>query len=390
MQITWNQQVVKRNNKSLVLQIIKEHAPLSRAEISQRSGLNKSTVSSLVAELIEEELVDETGPGESSGGRRPVMLLFNQLAGYSIGIDIGVNYILGILTDLQGNIIYEKNIPMSQLEYSKVLTLVIKFIEQLIEKAPKSRYGIVGIGVGVPGIVDKDGKILLAPNLGWKNSQLKEDLEEKFNLPVMIENEANAGAYGEKRYGVGQDHENIVYISASIGIGVGLILKNELYRGVNGFSGESGHMIIDINGRKCSCGRNGCWEAYASEHALLTEAKKMLGTDTTLEELIHEAKSSNESIIQLFNQVGEYLGFGITNLVNTLNPQQIIIGNRMTTAQEFLQKSVEATILDHALAFHHENLTLQFSNLTIYSAARGVSAFVIENFFKEEQLVEQT
>jgi predicted NBD/HSP70 family sugar kinase len=390
MQMTWNQQVVKRNNKSLVLQMIKDQAPLSRADISQRTGLNKSTVSSLVNELLDDELVYETGPGESSGGRRPVLLLFNQIAGYSIGIDIGVNYLLGILTDLQGKIVYEKNIPLNELDFQKVTIQVKEFIHHLIEETPASRYGVVGIGIGVPGMVNKEGEILLAPNLGWKNTLLKQELEIEFDLPVIIENEANAGAYGEMRFGVGQLSENIVYISASIGIGVGLILKSELYRGKNGFSGESGHMLIDINGRTCSCGRNGCWEAYASEHALIKESNELFEKEMSLEELIEEANKANIEVTQLFQRVGQYMGYGITNLVNTLNPQQVIIGNRMTMAKDYLNDSVKDAIFKQSLPFHHQDLSITFSELTIYSAALGVSAFVVENFFKQEELVEQT
>ena len=388
MQITWNQQVVKRNNKSLVLQIIKDQAPLSRADISQRSGLNKSTVSSLVSELLDEELVNETGPGESSGGRRPVMLLFNQLAGYSIGIDLGVNYILGVLTDLQGNIIQELNVSLVELDYSIVLDQVTAMIKELISLSPACRYGVVGVGIGVPGIVDKEGQVLLAPNLNWKNKELKEDLEKRFRLPIIIENEANAGAYGEKRFGVGQEYQNIIYISASIGIGVGLIITGELYRGINGFSGESGHMTIDLNGKKCSCGRRGCWEAYASEHALLIEAKQLFDRDITLEKLIEQAKQNDVRVIELFKQIGQYIGYGIANLANTMNPAQIIIGNRMSTAKEWLKHPIEDAINQHALIFHQEDLQINFSNLSIYSSSLGVSAFVVENFFKEEQLVE--
>lgn len=387
MKLTWNQQVVKRNNKSLVFQIIQEQAPISRADIAGRLGLNKSTVSSLVNELVEEELAYETGPGESSGGRRPVMLLFNQYAGYSIGIDIGVNYILGVLTDLQGNIVNEKNINIHRLGYQDVMKNVKKIIDSLLEAVPPSRYGVVGIGVGVPGIVDKEGQVLLAPNLGWEKVFLKQQLEDQYNLPIIIENEANAGAYGEKRFGAGQERNNIIYISAGIGIGVGLILNGELYQGINGFSGEAGHMKIEIAGRKCSCGREGCWEAYASEHALLENAKKHFDKETSLEELIDH--SEQNTVNELFNETGKYLGYGIANLINTLNPEQVIIGNRMSVAKPFLKAGLEKAIGEQGLQFHQDNLEITFSKLSIYSAALGVSAFVVENFFKKEQLVEQ-
>jgi predicted NBD/HSP70 family sugar kinase/DNA-binding XRE family transcriptional regulator len=389
MTLTWNQQVVKRNNKSLVFQMIKEQAPLSRADIAQRLGLNKSTVSSLVNELVEEELAYETGPGESSGGRRPVMLLFNQQAAYSIGIDIGVNYILGVLTDLQGNIVTEKNVSIRRLGFQDVLKNVNEIIDHLIATVPPCRYGVVGIGIGVPGIVDKEGQVLLAPNLGWEKVLLKQHLEEMYHLPIIIENEANAGAYGEKRFGAGQEYGNILYISAGIGIGVGLILGNELYQGSNGFSGEAGHMMIEMAGRKCSCGREGCWEAYASEHALIESAQDHFNKEISLEELISMAANDDETVHQLFTQTGKYIGYGISSLINILNPEQVIIGNRLSVAQPYLMKGLESAIQQQGLQFHQQNLHITFSKLSIYSSALGVSAFAVENFFKEQLLVEQ-
>lgn len=198
MHITWNQQLVKKENKSLCLNLIKNNAPISRADIAQQTGLTKGTVSSLVSELINEQLIYESGHGESSGGRRPVMLLFNEKAGYSIGIDLGVNYLLGILTDLQGNIIYRINEKYVNLSYEDTLQIIKKIITLLIDTAPNSVYGVIGIGIGAPGITNMDGDILFAPNLDWNNVSLKSHLEEEFHLPVLVENEANAGAYGEK------------------------------------------------------------------------------------------------------------------------------------------------------------------------------------------------
>jgi predicted NBD/HSP70 family sugar kinase len=187
------------------------------------------------------------------------MLLFNKNAGFSIGVDLGVNYIYGILTDLLGNIIVKKNIDNSNLSYQETLNQVKNLITTLMESAPSSPYGIVGIGIGAPGVINKEGEILLAPNLGWKNVALQSDLENIFKIPVIVENEANAGAYGEKKFGVGKEFDNIIYVSAGIGIGAGIIINGELYKGINGYSGEFGHMSIDFNGFKCSCGNHGCW-----------------------------------------------------------------------------------------------------------------------------------
>ena len=147
-------------------------------------------------------------------------------------------------------------------------------------------------------------------------------------------------------------------------------------------------MTIDLNGKKCSCGRRGCWEAYASEHALLLEATQLFDSNITLEKLIDLANHEDEQVILLFKQIGQYIGYGIANLANTMNPAQIIIGNRMSMAREWLKQPIEDAINQHALVFHQEDLQINFSNLSIYSSSLGVSAFVVENFFKEEQLNE--
>ncbi|WP_047982725.1 ROK family protein [Ornithinibacillus contaminans] len=382
---TWNQHVVKKENKSLVLETIRACSPISRAAIASKTGLNKGTVSSLVSDLLEEQLLYESGPGESSGGRRPVMLLFNQVAGHSIGIDLGVNYLLGVLTDLDGNICLEKRVKFSDLTYEEIEEQLYAIIDFLIDDAPPSPYGIIGIGVGVPGTVNKSGEILLAPNLGWKNVDLKSILEERYDLPVIIENEANAGAYGEKKFGVGRDYNQIVYVSVGIGIGVGLILNGELYKGNNGFSGELGHMTIDVGGTKCRCGNDGCWELYASEQALIRNSKEINPSlfhtqEPTLESLISHAEEGDSEAIGLFRQIGDYLGVGINNIIHAFNPEQVIIGNRMAYAQDWLTEPLQDRIQRKTLWFQQNDLEINFSQLSTHSSALGIAAFSVENF----------
>lgn len=382
---TWNQHVVKRENKFLVLETIIHNSPISRADIATSTGLNKGTVSSLVNELLDEKLINESGPGKSSGGRRPVMLLFNQVAGYSIGVDLGVNYILGLLTDLKGNICAEQQVNFSNLTYEEILENVYTIIDSLIAAAPSTPFGIIGIGVGVPGVVNKDKRILLAPNLNWRNIDLKSTLEQRYRVPVTIENEANAGAYGEKNFGIGKEFNNIIYVSVGIGIGVGLILNGQLYRGNNGFSGEFGHMTIEVDGSKCSCGSEGCWELYASEKSLLLNAER-LGlkhedrNNLTLDTVIDLAHNGQIEAIQLFEVIGKYLGVGINNIINIFNPEQVIIGNRMAEAEKYLKKPMTDWIHNQSLWFSQKDLNINFSNLLKHSAALGVAAFSAEEF----------
>lgn len=382
---TWNHHVVKKGNKSLVLDKIKNNSPISRAAVANQTGLNKGTVSSLVSELLEDHLIYESGPGESSGGRRPVMLLFNNSAGYSIGIDLGVNYLLGVLTDLDGNIFQEKVMTFKNLSYNEIEEQLFNTIDSLISSVPPSPHGIVGIGVGVPGIVDNSGEVLLAPNLNWTNVNLKSILQKKYNLPVIIENEANAGAYGEKKFGAGKEFENIIYVSAGIGIGVGLILNGSLYKGSNGFSGELGHMTIQVNGSKCRCGNDGCWELYASEQALINNAGLLdiplpSNKEGDLNNLLTLAENGNKDVIKLFEQTGDYLGVGINNIINIFNPQQVIIGNRMASSKKWLKESLNKRVTNQALWFQRSDLQIDFSELSTLSSALGVAAFSIENF----------
>lgn len=333
-------------------------------------------------ELLEKQLVYESGPGESSGGRRPVLLHYNHVAGYSIGIDVGVNYILGVVTDLKGKIITEHHVSLKNSPFETVMEQVKNIVLTLMKGLPRSPYGIVGIGIGVPGIVDKHGKVLLAPNLGWENCDIKQLIAEEFNVPVIIENEANAGAYGEKQFGVGKKFKDVIYVSAGIGIGVGLILNHNLYQGLNGFSGEMGHTVIQMNGTLCSCGSKGCWEAYASEHALLKKAG--VDKEYTLESLIELAKNNDEKSLALFKEIGQYLGFGINNIINTFNPEQIIIGNRLAKAKEWIEQPLLDIVYSHALSYQQQDLQINFSAHSTHSAALGVAAFTAESFIHRE------
>lgn len=377
----WNQQVVKLNNKQIILQAIRDKAPISRADLSQTLGLTKGTISSLVNELLEEKLCVESGPGESSGGRRPVMLLFNDRAGYTIGIDVGVNYILGILTTLNGDIIRKEKQKTDNKDYQAAVGRIISMIKDLHQSVPESPYGVVGIGIGIPGIVDNEGDILLAPNLGWEYKNLRKEIEAAFSIPVIIENEANAGAYAEKILGAGQDCDNMVYVSAGIGIGAGFILNGQLFKGANGISGEMGHMSIQYDGLPCPCGNKGCWELYASERALLTKAEAIHPNqeDLSLEDLI-ELYDANRQTKPLFEEVGTFLGIGMTNIANTFNPEKIIIGNRLAMAKDLLIESILANVKERSLKNSQTDLQIVFSNLSVYSAALGAAAHGAEHF----------
>ncbi|GGG17470.1 ROK family protein [Paenibacillus abyssi] len=371
--------LIKKINTAVVLDAIIKQAPLSRAKISEQTGLNKATVSSLVQDLIDNHLVLEIGPGQSSGGRKPVMLLFNNTAGYAVGIDLGVNYIRGVLTDLEGSVVAELDKALLRHDTGSVLPELYECIETLIMQAPKSPYGVVGIGMGVPGIVDDHGSILFAPNLEWEHVELEKLLSERFNLPVIIDNEANAGAQGEQKYGAGRGIPHQIYVSVGIGIGTGIILNKELYKGASGFSGELGHLSIELGGKPCRCGNQGCWELYASENALLERAENLGFGDLT--GLLRAAESGNEEVAALFRSIGEFLGAGIANIINVFNPDVVIIGNRMSRAEAWIGDAVRETVERRTLPYHRRHMHILFAELGEQSAVRGSAYYAISQFF---------
>ena len=374
-----DQAFVKKVNQKLLLNEILKNSPISRAKLSEMTGLNKSTVSSQVNTLMKENLVFEIGQGQSSGGRRPVMLVFNKKAGYSVGIDVGVDYINGILTDLEGTIVLDQyhHLECNSPEITK--DILIDMIHHFIANMPQSPYGLIGIGICVPGLIDKNQKIVFASNSNWRDIDLKSFIQKKFNMPVFIENEANAGAYGEKVFGAAKNHDNMIYASIGTGIGIGVIINNDLYRGVGGFSGEMGHMTIDFNGPKCSCGNRGCWELYASEKALIKSLKTKEKKVST-QDIIDLAHLNDIGTLHALQNFGFYLGIGLTNILNTFNPQAIILRNSIIESHPMVLHSIKSEVSSRVYSQLDNSYELLPSILGKNAPALGMSSIVIDHF----------
>lgn len=382
MKVTGDQALVKKINKSIVLDTIRQYAPLSRVQVSQRTGLNKATVSNLVAELITEDLIQEMGPGESSGGRKPLLLLFNGRSGFAIGLELSVSYLKGVLTDLHGHVEAEQVLPLDRTDYPSVLEYIQEMVRQLSALAPSSRHGIVGVGIGVPGMVDADGIVLFAPNLGWEEVPLGQQLAEELQMPVLVDNEANAGAQGELHYGMdgeeGYGTRNLVYISVGSGIGSGIIMDGKPYKGAWGYAGETGHMSIDWDGLRCSCGSRGCWELYASER-YYTRSEPPLPTLHT-PELLQHASHGHTQVQQLFHEIGAYMGIGITNIVNSFNPELIIIGGSLSEARTWLEAPLQDIVAQRTLPYHRRELNIRFAQLGSRSTMLGAAYTAISAY----------
>ena len=386
---TGDQSYIKELNRSIALQILRSHTTISRTQIAKISGLNKATISAIVDELIEQGLALEVGRGPSSVGRRPVLLHFNANAGYAIGLEIAVGSLRAVVTNLSGQVLHVIHRETDDLAVTAVIEQIQSIIGELQVKTVPSRLGILGVGVGVPGLVNfSKGIVLNAPNLQWQNVPMQAQLEAALSLPVWIDNEANAGALGEKLFGAGKDVANVVYISAAAGIGAGIIVKGDLLRGADGLAGEFGHMTIESQGPKCACGSRGCLEVFASERRLMDLYRQAHSKEASFAAFIQALNDTDEAAIEAVYTVGHYLGIGISNIVNAMNPSMVIIGNRLAQTGAHLLSAVSESLKERCFIKPYSNVHVQVSTLGINACAIGAASLVLQRYFAGPEVME--
>lgn len=363
---TGDQALIREINLSIILNALREHHPLSRAALAAATGLNKTTVSSLVQQLLDEGFVTENGIGKNLTGRPGILLQLNPRAGTIIGVEIGVDLISLVLTDFTARIIWrwQERVEQAQAQ-ATLLQRVLDGIDAAIAHAQADGAPVLGLAVGVPGLVDlESGVLLYAPNLHWENVPLREILQARYAFPVFVDNEATMAAFGETYFGVARGSRNVLYVSAGVGIGGGLVLNGRIFAGAVGFAGEVGHMTMDPDGLLCNCGNYGCWETLASQaavlrriHADLASGKSSLlahPTHTrreplTIPMIVHAAAEGDAVARQALCETGKYLGIGLATLINALNPEMVVFGGTLSLAQEFLLPVMQETICARAL-----------------------------------------
>lgn len=396
--LTGSFQLMKSMNRTLILNIIREKGTISRAEIAKLTGLTPPTVSNLVKELLQAEIVIEQKLGESSGGRKPTMLTLNSEMFHVIGLDVGSHDLKIILSTIAGKLLKKIVIPIpSEVSNEELLTLMVKSIRSLTKAEGVDENKIIGIGVGMHGIVDVDhGISILAPNLNLKNIPIKEVLEQEFKMIVKVENDARAMALGELWFGNGAGVNSFVCMNIGRGIGAGIIMNGKLYHGSHFISGEIGHMVIDLNGPKCTCGNYGCLQTFASGPAIAENVKKelRLGHSSILEEkskqnlekitseMVYQSALQNDTLsINALTQAGRYLGVGITNLIHTINPERIILGGGVMNAKDFVFDSILKTVKQRALTDAAKQTEIIISKFGDDATAMGAVALILVEIF---------
>lgn len=377
---------MRKMNKKSVIEAIYNDGPISRIDISQHTGLTKATVSSLVDELITDKYVEEIGFGASKGGRKPVMLQFQSESGYCVGVDVQITYIKTILTDMRGNIVYRRIRPLEafkgHVSRNTLEQILITEIQNATEQAPSAPHGIVGTGIALPGMLNfRTGVAYHLPNIEIRDWDVISRLREAFPFPIFIDNDGNCGAWSEYR----QRHiQHLVFISCGTGIGTGIVLGGQLYRGVHGIAGEFGHMTISPAGVPCACGNDGCWEQYASEQALLRYLRQRQQSPESLElspDLVSvavERAADNEGYRRAFQSIGSYLGIGISNIVNAFNPELIVIGGTMAQGYEYFIDELCCVMKHRAISYNKDvPVMVADADAIVIGAARLAVSHVI-------------
>jgi len=392
---------VHRRNLSLVLRAVSRLTEVSRAKLADSTALTKPTISTLVDELMKLGLLIERGPDESGRVGRPGRLLsLNGDSVVGLGLEINVDYVAVCVMDLVGAVRYNRVIRLDNREQPPERAL--DTAARLGNKALKwtAQHGVVASGVtlAVPALVDvHEGRLVLAPNLGWKDLPVVEMLTSRLQgapLSIHVDNEANLGALGELRQGLGADLGDFVHISGEIGVGAGLIFDGALWCGYEGLAGEFGHMQIDRNGPLCPCGSRGCLERYVGQEALLVAAgveskvETIIGTSSggSVTELISRARSGDSRTLNALAQAGDIIGGACVTVANLLDPATIVLGGIYAPLAPWIAEPIRVQLARRNYVHPPEVLT---SDLGTDAAVRGAASWALDHIMADPMLMAQ-
>jgi len=396
-----NGDTVKQLNRSLILNEIRRNGPVPKIELAKKFDLTFTAVGNIITELSDMGFIKEAGYGESKGGRRPILYHMKWDSVYVIALVIGVNKISASLVNAKGGVsddvtADEESIPL----INKIYILIDRLLEETSVETDK----ISGIGVSAPGPIDPlDGKMLAPPNLdGVNNISMQHLLRERYNLPTVIEKDANAFALAEQWFGHVEANKSILYIFNDEGLGGGLIIHSRIHRGLGNGAGEIGHMAIDMDGPKCNCGNFGCLEALSSGIAIQRRVKEEIrrgfpssladdylndGKEFTIDMVVHHAKKGDALSQQVLNEAGRYLGLGIANAINLFTPDQIVFGGSVTRLYPEMIPVAEDVAKRRAFSPYARQITFSEAASNNQSDSIGAAAVMLQKLFDDSELL---
>ena len=379
-----------RPNLSEVLQLIWRERQISRAEIARRKELSRSTVSIIVEDLLELGVVQEVGAGESRGGRRPIVLEFDDKAAVILGVDLGATHVAVTLTDLRGEVLaweHQKH-PVRE-DPPGSLELVNTLAERCLEFWGGNRRLLLGAGMAVPSPVDPARPDFLNDVVVpyWKGVAVGQALRKRFRIPVLLDNDANLGALAERWWGAARDVDHFAYIKLATGVGAGFFVDGNVYRGASGIAGEVGHISIDPNGPPCGCGLRGCLVTAVGAQALLRRARALLdeypgsalaGRTFGITILEDAALAGDPLALQVVREAAENLGIAVAGLLNLLNPTLVVVGGGLARLGDVLLEPLREAVRTRTLATSVAVSRIVTSSLGARAIAVGAATLLLQ------------
>jgi predicted NBD/HSP70 family sugar kinase len=384
---------IREHNLSLVLNLIRQAGSISRADIVRTTRLSATTVSALANVVLDSGFVHESGAGESSGGRPPILLQFDYAFRHVLGIDMGATHLTAVVMDLQGCVVARRFCKFDVLHDANGATAAMRELAaEVMAVAGLDAGRVLGLGIAAPAPLEGDAlnrlSGVIAPE--WAGRDLVAEMAQALDVPIYLDNDANAGAIAEKWWGEGRDYANLAYIKLGTGVGSGLIMKDEIYRGDGGTAGEIGHTTIDSSGPLCRCGNRGCLESFVGVPALIAEVRRLRGlgpaADVTVEEITTSALDGDPVSRQVVVDAGNHLGIAIANLLNLFNPGLIVLGGELAAAGELLLQAVHDSVAGRAMPKAAREARITISRLGEDAVAMGAATLAMQNAFQPSNL----
>ncbi|MBZ4317899.1 ROK family transcriptional regulator [Streptomyces sp. SCA2-4] len=344
-----SQSSLHRANLERVVRAVRRSGALTQAEIARSTGLSAATVSNIVRELKDNGTVEVTPT--SSGGRRARSVSLSGDAGIVVGVDFGHTHLRVAVGNLAHRVLAEEAEPLDvDASAAQGLERAEYLVKTLIAATGIDPGKIVGVGLGVPGPIDESGVLGSTAILpGWAGTNPRDELAARLDVPVHVDNDANLGALGELVWGAGRGAADLAYIKVASGVGAGLVINGQIYRGPGGTAGEIGHITLDESGPVCRCGNRGCLETFTAHRYVLPLLHSAHGPDLTAPRMVRLARDGDAGCRRVIADVGRHIGSGVASLCNLLNPSRVVLGGDLAEAGELVLAPIRESVGRYAI-----------------------------------------
>jgi predicted NBD/HSP70 family sugar kinase len=373
---------LRTNNRRQVLELLLNEGPMHRAELARRMNTSRTTITNITNELLEREVVLNRAPDQDTSGNSRELIAINPSAGYSLGLDFTLDKVAINVSDLTSSTVVETSFVVDPAETAESrVASAAAIVRELLTTANITDSSVIGMGIGVPGQIDRrtyrvGGSI---PGQAWSLVDVRTTLANHLPFPIFLENNSRLEGFAEKQWGAGKDSENMLYLNFSSGVGLALFDNGHLYRGSIGAAGEVGHMSIDLNGPACPCGNRGCLVLRTGTAHVLSLLRPALGATASWDDVLHETQEGNATCLSMLSEIGTIAGRFLAGISNLLDPELMVIGGELAQTGEPFMGPLSSALKLHTLPLTSSHLTVVQASLPpgAGTGARGGAALAL-------------